>query len=350
MFKPKLFIILKYYTKEMFINDLIAGVIVGIVALPLAIAFGIASGVTPEQGIITAIIAGFIISFLGGSRVQIGGPTGAFIVIVVGVIREYGIGGLTIATIIAGILLIMMACLKLGDVIKFIPYPVTVGFTSGIAVVIFSTQIKDFFGFPIKEVPAHFIEQIFFYFHIFNRVNHYALFLALLTILIIVYFPKITTKIPGSLIAIIITTLIVYYFKFPVETIGTKFGEIKSVIPKPIVPLIDYKTLTKLLPAAFTIAMLGAIESLLSATVADGMIGGNHNSNTELFAQGVANVITPIFGGIPATGAIARTATNIKNGAKSPIAGIIHAIILLLIFLFFGKLAALIPMPCLAGI
>ena len=350
MLKPKLLTTLKGYNKNQFISDLTAGVIVGIVALPLAIAFGIASGVTPEKGIITAIIAGFIVSAFGGSRVQIGGPTGAFIVIVYGIIQQYGMTGLTIATIMAGIILIIMGFARFGSIIKFIPYPVIVGFTSGIALLIFSTQIKDFFGLTIKSVPSEFHEKWVTYAQGLTSINYYAFGLALLSLLIMIYWPKVTHRIPGSLIAIIITTLLVQLFNMPVETIGSRFGEIPSNLPSPKFYEMNLSVIRNLISPATTIAILAAIESLLSAVVADGMIGGKHRSNMELIAQGLANIASPIFGGIPATGAIARTATNIKNGGRTPIAGIVHAITLLLIMLFFGKFAKLIPMATLAAI
>jgi SulP family sulfate permease len=350
MLKPKLFTTLKNYNKQQFISDATAGVIVGIVALPLAIAFGIASGVTPEKGIITAIIAGFIISFFGGSRVQIGGPTGAFIIIVYGIVQQYGTTGLAIATIMAGIILVIMGLVKFGSLIKFIPYPVVVGFTSGIALLIFSTQIKDFFGLQIEKVPAEFHEKWMVYFETFSTINYNVLGIALLALLIMIFWPKVTHKIPGSLIAIIVTTIIVIVFKLPVDTIGSKFGEIPSNLPSPSFYEIDLRIIRNLIGPATVIAILAAIESLLSAVVADGMIGGKHRSNMELVAQGLANIITPIFGGIPATGAIARTATNIKNGGRTPVAGIIHSITLLMIMLFFGSYAKLIPMATLAAI
>lgn len=350
-FHPKLLTTLKNYDLNTFGADLAAGVIVGIVALPLAIAFGIASGVSPEKGLITAIIAGFLISMLGGSKVQIGGPTGAFIVIVYGIVEQFGIQGLIIATIMAGVMLIAMGLLRLGTIIKFMPYPIVVGFTSGIALVIFSSQIKDFFGLQVEgNVPAGFVEKWIFYFRNASEMNYYALAIAVCTLAVALLWPRINKKIPGTLIALIITTVAVTVFNLPVETIGSRFGEIKATIPAPAIPLIDFTTMRRLFVPAFTIAMLGAIESLLSAMVADGAIGGRHRSNTELIAQGIANIITPIFGGIPATGAIARTMTNIRNGGKTPVAGIIHAVVLLLILLFFGKWAKLIPMSCLAGI
>jgi len=348
--KPKLFTTLKNYTKEQFVADATAGVIVGIVALPLAIAFGIASGVTPEKGIITAIIAGFIISAFGGSRVQIGGPTGAFIIIVYGIVQNYGTTGLAIATIMAGVILVIMGLVKFGSLIKFIPYPVVVGFTSGIALLIFSTQMKDFFGLQIQKVPSEFHEKWIAYFGAISTVNFYVLGIALLALFIMIFWPKITHRIPGSLIAIIVTTVIVLVFKLPVDTIGSKYGEIPSNIPMPTYFEINLTVIKNLIGPATVIALLAAIESLLSAVVADGMIGGKHRSNMELIAQGLANIITPIFGGIPATGAIARTATNIKNGGRTPVAGIIHALTLLLIMLFFGSYAKLIPMATLAAI
>jgi len=350
LFRPKLIDTLKNYNKAQFYKDAVAGMIVGIVALPLAIAFAIASGVSPEKGLFTAIIAGFIVSALGGSRVQIGGPTGAFIVVVYGIVEKFGVNGLVIATFIAGILLIIMGLARLGNVIKFIPYPLIVGFTTGIAVIIFSSQIKDFFGLKMANVPADFISKWLAYGQHFNLVNFYSLGIGAFTLLIIFLWPKVTHKVPGSLIAIIVTTLAVYFFHLHVETIGSRFGAISSSLPSPVIPTVSFATFQQLIRPAFTIAMLGSIESLLSAVVADGMIGGNHRSNTELIAQGFANICSSIFGGIPATGAIARTATNIKNGGRSPVAGIIHAITLLLILLFIGKLAALIPMATLAGI
>lgn len=314
LFRPKLIDTLKNYNKAQFYKDAVAGMIVGIVALPLAIAFAIASGVSPEKGLFTAIIAGFIVSALGGSRVQIGGPTGAFIVVVYGIVEKFGVNGLVIATFIAGILLIIMGLARLGNVIKFIPYPLIVGFTTGIAVIIFSSQIKDFFGLKMANVPADFISKWLAYGQHFNLVNFYSLGIGAFTLLIIFLWPKVTHKVPGSLIAIIVTTLAVYFFHLHVETIGSRFGAISSSLPSPVIPTVSFATFQQLIRPAFTIAMLGSIESLLSAVVADGMIGGNHRSNTELIAQGFANICSSIFGGIPATGAIARTATNIKNG------------------------------------
>lgn len=350
MFKPKIIETLKNYSKQQFLKDLIAGIIVGIVALPLSIAFAIASGVSPEKGIFTAIIAGFVISALGGSRVQIGGPTGAFIVIVYGIVQEYGVNGLIIATFIAGILLMIMGFARFGSVIKFIPYPLIVGFTTGIAVIIFSSQMKDFIGLDIGTVPADFIGKWQVYFQHFSSVNWYAMAIGIATIIITVLFTKITHVIPGSLIAILLATITVQFFHLPVETIGSRFGEIPSSLPSPLIPHLDWDVISHLIRPALTIALLGGIETLLSAVVADGMIGGKHKSNMELVALGGANVASALFGGIPATGAIARTATNIKMGGRTPVAGIVHAITLLLIMLLVGKWATLIPMSCLAGI
>ena len=355
-FHPKSLTCLRGYNKTTFMSDLMAGVIVGIVALPLAIAFAIASGVSPEKGIITAVIAGFIVSALGGSKVQIGGPTGAFIVIVYGVIQQYGISGLTVATIIAGVLLVLLGVFKLGTVIKFIPYPVVVGFTSGIAVTIFTTQMTDVFGlsFGGETVPGDFIGKWMLYFKHFNTVNWWNFIVSVTSIIIIAVTPKISKKIPGSLVAIMLVTIGVWCLKSffgidSIDTIGDRFS-INSQLPKAEMPALDWEAIKNLFPVAVTIAALGAIESLLSATVADGMISDHHNSNTELIALGVANMVTPIFGGIPATGAIARTMTNINNGGRTPVAGMIHAVVLLLILLFLMPLARFIPMACLAGV
>lgn len=350
IFKPKIIDTLKQYDREQFVKDLWAGVVVGIVALPLAIAFSIASGLSPEKGLFTAVIAGFIISALGGSRVQIGGPTGAFIVIVYGIVREFGVNGLIIATFMAGIMLIIMGLVRLGNLFKFIPYPLVTGFTSGIALIIFSSQLNDFFGWNIQDMPAGFLQKWAIYFRHVTAIDGYTILLAVATILIIVLWPKVTRKIPGSLVAIIITTVVAYSFQLPVSTIGSRFGSIASGFPAPVLPALDFNTIKNLFAPAFTIALLGGIESLLSAMVADGMIGGNHRSNTELIAQGTANMFSALFGGMPATGAIARTATNIKNGGRSPVAGIVHALTLLLIVLFVGQWASLIPMAALAGI
>ena len=349
-FRPKLFDTLRGYKRPQLACDAMAGLIVGLVALPLAIAFGIASGVAPEKGLLTAVIAGFIISALGGSRVQIGGPTGAFIVIVYGIVQTHGVGGLVIATFMAGILLIAMGVARLGSVIKFIPYPLVVGFTSGIAVVIFSSQIKDLLGLQMGAVPADFTQKWLTYIYHSGTANVCALALGAGTIAIISLWPRLTGKIPGSLVAVLLTTIAVPLLRLPVETVGSKFGQIRSTLPHPFVPNINYQTIKTLIQPAFTIALLGGIESLLSAVVADSMIGGNHRSNTELIAQGIANIGSSLFGGIPATGAIARTATNIKNGGRTPIAGMMHAVTLLLIVMFFGKWAARIPMATLAGI
>ncbi len=350
MFKPKLFHTLRNYSRKQFGKDLVAGIIVGIVALPLAIAFAIASGVSPEKGLYTAVIAGFIISAMGGSRVQIGGPTGAFIVIVYGIVQQYGVNGLIIATFLAGIMLIMMGFASLGAVIKYIPHPLITGFTSGIALVIFSSQVKDFLGLHMGAVPADFMDKWKSYVINSTSVNWYACLISAITVIIIIFWPRVTHKIPGSLVAILVTTAATLLLHLPVETIGSRFGKIPSSLPSPVFPHLDMATIRKLVQPAFTIALLGAIESLLSAVVADGMIGGNHKSNMELVAQGTANIFSAVFGGIPATGAIARTATNVKNGGRTPVAGITHAITLLLIMLFIGKWAALIPMATLAGI
>ena len=355
-FKPKLYTTLQNYSKAMFMQDLMAGVIVGIVALPLAIAFGIASGVSPEKGIITAIIAGFLISLLGGSKVQIGGPTGAFIVIIYGIIQQYGEAGLIVATLMAGVLLVLLGVFKLGAVIKFIPYPIIVGFTSGIAVTIFTTQIADVFGltFGDEKVPGDFIGKWMLYFRHFDTINWWNTAISILSIIIIAITPRFSKKIPGSLVAIILVTVGVYLLKMYggitcIDTIGDRFS-IKSELPDAVVPDLNWEAIRNLFPVAVTIAVLGAIESLLSAAVADGMISDKHDSNTELIAQGVANIVTPLFGGIPATGAIARTMANINNGGKTPVAGIVHAVVLLLILLFLMPLAQYIPMGCLAGV
>lgn len=353
-FKPRLLQCLKNYNRKTFVADLMAGIIVGIVALPLAIAFGIASGVTPEKGIITAIVAGFVISALGGSKVQIGGPTGAFIIIIYGIIQQYGMEGLTIATLMAGVFLILFGLLHLGTIIKFIPYPIVVGFTSGIAVTIFTTQVKDLFGLNITSVPSDFIEKWICYFNNFSTVDLWSSVIGIVSVVIIMLTPKVSKKIPGSLVAIIVMTVAALILKQfagveSIETIGDRFA-ISNSLPEATVPALSWETIKNLVSPAITIAILGAIESLLSAAVADGVIGDHHNSNTELIAQGVANLASPIFGGIPATGAIARTMTNINNGGRTPIAGIMHAVVLLLIFLFLMPLAKYIPMACLAGV
>jgi SulP family sulfate permease len=350
-FTPKLISILKAGIKrEQLLKDLSAGLIVGIVALPLAIAFAIASGVSPDKGLVTAIVAGIIISALGGSRVQIGGPTGAFIVIIYAIVQEHGIGGLTIATFMAGLILVLMGLARLGSLLKYIPYPLIVGFTSGIAVIIFSSQINDLFGLSIQNLPADFLGKWLVYGQHFSQINWYALIIAMATILLSLNFHRISTKVPGSLVAIIAGTLVVHLFNVPVTTIESSFGDIPSRIPVPMVPDVNFSTVKALIQPALAIALLGGIESLLSAVVADGMIGGRHRSNMELIAQGVANCFSAMFGGIPATGAIARTATNVKNGGRTPIAGITHAIVLLLIMMLLAPFAKLIPMACLAGI
>jgi SulP family sulfate permease len=347
---PKLVTTLKDYTREQFTRDLIAGVIVGVVALPLASAFAIASGLPPERGLYTAIVAGFLISALGGSRVQIGGPTGAFVVIVAGIVQRHGVDGLLLATLMAGVILAVMGFVRLGAAIKFIPYPVTIGFTSGIALIIFSSQVKDLLGLEMGGVPAEFLAKWDAYAHAFDSGNPWALLVATLTFVIILVWPRVERRVPGPFVALIVTTAVVQLFHLPVETIGGRFGEIHAGLPRPALPHITLPLLGALAGPAFTIAMLAAIESLLSAVVADGMIGGRHRSNMELVAQGVANTVSPIFGGMPATGAIARTATNVKNGGGSPIAGMTHAVTLLLITLFFGRWAGLIPLATLAAI
>ena len=355
-FRPKLFETLKNYSRADFAADLMAGIIVGIVALPLAIAFGIASGVSPEKGIITAVIAGFVVSLLGGSRVQIGGPTGAFIVIVYGIIQQYGETGLLVATLMAGGLLVAMGAFRLGTVIKFIPYPIIVGFTAGIAVTIFTTQIADLFGldFGGETIPGDFIGKWALYFRHFGTLGLWNTAVGVVSILIIVLTPKLMRRIPGSLAAIVSMTLAVWLLRTyagveGIDTIGDRFT-IRAELPAASLPQIDWEAVRSLFPAAFTIAVLGAIESLLSATVADGVVGDRHDSNTELIAQGAANLLTPLFGGIPATGAIARTMTNINNGGRTPVAGIVHAVVLLLILLLLMPLAQYIPMACLAGV
>ncbi len=350
MLVPKLFTTLQGYNREQFTRDVIAGVIVGIVALPLAIAFAIASGLSPERGLYTAIVAGFLISLLGGSRVQIGGPTGAFVVIVSGIVLQHGVDGLVIATLMAGVILVAFGLLRLGGAIKFIPYPVTIGFTSGIALIIFSSQIRDLLGLEMSSVPSAFLPKWDAYIHAFDSVNPWALGVALATFSIILVWPKIYARIPGPFVALIVTTVLAQLLHLPVETIGARFGAIHAGLPLPRIPHISIGIVSALAGPAFTIALLAAIESLLSAVVADGMIGGRHRSNMELVAQGVANIASPLFGGMPATGAIARTATNVKNGAATPVAGMTHAVTLLLITLFFGRWAGLIPLATLAAI
>lgn len=352
--QTKLFSCLKTYDKKTFMSDLMAGIIVGIVALPLAIAFGIASGVTPEKGIITATVAGLVISLFGGSKVQIGGPTGAFIIIIYGIIQKYGFEGLTIATLMAGFFLVLFGLLRLGTIIKYIPYPIVVGFTSGIAVTIFTTQIKDLFGLTLPSNPSDFIEKWGVYLQNFNTIDPWCALIGVASVAVIAVTPRFSKKIPGSLIAIILMTIVALLLKnfagvLSIETIGDRFS-ISNELPAAQVPDMNWETIKSLVSPAITIAILGAIESLLSATVADGVIGDHHDSNTELVAQGLANIASPLFGGIPATGAIARTMTNINNGGKTPVAGIIHAVVLLLIFLFLMPLAKYIPMACLAGV
>lgn len=352
-FKPVLFQDLRNYNKEKFTADIMAGIIVGIVALPLAIAFGIASGVTPEKGIITAIVAGFAISLFGGSKVQIGGPTGAFIVIIYGIIQEYGLEGLAIATIMAGAFLVLLGVFRLGTIIRFIPYPIVVGFTSGIALTIFTTQIKDLLGLQMDEVPADFISKWVAYVKNIGTTDLWTAAVGIVSIIIIALTPKVSKKVPGSLVAIVVMTLLCLLlesqFGISVDTIGDRF-KISSELPVAEMPAMNWEAVKGLVQPAITIAVLGAIESLLSATVADGVTGQRHNSNQELIGQGIANILTPMFGGIPATGAIARTMTNINNGGKTPISGIIHAVVLLLIYLFLMPYAQYIPMSCLAGV
>lgn len=350
MLVPKLYTTLQSYSRQQFVTDLTAGVIVGIVALPLAIAFAIASGVTPDRGLYTAIIAGFLISALGGSRVQIGGPTGAFVVIVYGIVQTHGIDGLIVATMMAGVMLILLGVGRFGGAIKFIPYPVVVGFTSGIALLIFTSQIRDLLGLEIADVPAEFFGKLRVYAENIGTTNPQAVGLAALSIAIIVFWPRVSHRIPGPFVALIATTVLARVLGLDVETIGSRFGQIPSSIPAPSLPDVSVSMVLALVGPAFTIALLGGIESLLSAVVADGMIGSKHRSNMELVAQGVANVVTPLFGGIPATGAIARTATNIRNGGRTPIAGIVHALTLLLITLFFGRWAGYIPFATLGAI
>ncbi len=349
--KPKIITVFKQgYSSQVFVKDLTAGIIVGIVALPLAIAFAIASGVKPEQGLYTAIVAGFLISLLSGSRVQIGGPTGAFIVIIYGIVQKFGYDGLVIATIMAGVLLVIMGFAKLGAVIKYSPYPVTVGFTAGIALIIATGQVRDLLGLSLEKVPAEFIEKIRAYSEHAGTISPVAAAIGIATIAIVFLWPRVTQRVPGSLVAIVATTATVQLFDLPVETIGSRFGSVSGALPTLRVPHFEWRMMSDLFSPAITIALLAGIESLLSAVVADGMTGRKHRSNMELIAQGAANIASPLFGGIPATGAIARTATNIKNGGLPPIAGIVHALVLTLIMLFFGKWAALIPMATLAGI
>ena len=350
MFKPKIYTTLKNYSIQQFGQDFSAGIVVGILAIPLAIAFSIASGVSPEKGIITAVVAGFLVSAFGGSRVQIGGPTGAFVVIIYGVVQKYGIDGLIIATLMAGVILIIMGIAKLGTIIKFIPHSVIVGFTSGIAVIIFSSQVKDFLGLRIETIPVDFIDKWLVFARNVGSINYTAVSLALATILICVIWPKVSRKVPGALIAILATSALVGIFKIPVETIYSRFGELPKAIPMPHMPMLDMNTMRVLFQPALTIAILGSIESLMSAVVSDGMIGGKHRSNTELIGQGIANIGSALFGGMPATGAIARTVTNIRNGGRTPVAGIVHALTVLIIIVLFGRFIGMVPLACLAGI
>jgi SulP family sulfate permease len=350
VFKPKLLSILPTYTKNQFFADATAGLILGIVALPLSIAFAIASGVSPEKGLYTAIIAGFLVSALGGSRVQIAGPTGAFVVILYGIVQKYGVDGLAVATLMAGVFLIIMGLVRLGSIIKFIPHPVVVGFTSGIALIIFSSQVKDILGLKIGAVPPDFIDKWLLYGEHFTTFQSSSALIGFGSLALMIVWQRFVKKIPGSLVALIAATVVVQVFGLHVETIGTRFGTIPSSFPMISLPHVNFGVIKELFQPALTIAILGAIEALLSAVVADGMIGAKHRSNTELIAQGIANIASPLFGGIPATGAIARTATNIKNGGRTPIAGMIHSVTLLLIMLFFGTWATLIPLPALSAI
>ncbi len=350
MFKPKFFSLMKTYTREQIMKDITAGLVVAIIALPLSIALAIASGASPEKGLHTAIIAGFLISFLGGSRVQIGGPTGAFVIIVFGIVQQHGIDGLIVATVMAGIFLIIFGLIKLGSFIRFIPYPITTGFTSGIAVVIFTTQVKDFLGLSIAKMPSGFVSMWKLYFTSIKSANLWAVGVATGALLVIVLWPRLTKKIPGSLVAIILAAAVVYFFRLPVETIGSRFGEISSSLPALSLPSITFEQISILIMPAMTIALLAGIESLLSAVVADGMTGGEHRPNTELIAQGIANIASAMFGGIPATGAIARTAANVNNGGRTPVAGIVHAVALLVMLIALMPLAKFIPMSALAAI
>jgi SulP family sulfate permease len=353
VFVPKLFTTLRSYSGRQFSADLMAGVIVGIVALPLAIAFAIASGVTPDRGLATAVVAGFLISALGGSRVQIGGPTGAFVVIVYGIVQQHGYQGLAIATLMAGMMLVAMGVSGLGGAIKFIPFPVTIGFTSGIALIIATGQVKDALGLSMGDLPADFTEKLAAYAEHLGSASPTAAGVTLATLATVLLWPRLSRRVPGPFVALIGMTAFVQLMGLEVETIGSRFGEIRATLPRPSLPggaPITVELVTTLLPSAFTIALLGAVESLLSAVVADGMIGGRHRSNMELVAQGVANIAAPLFGGIPATGAIARTATNVRNGGRTPVAGIVHAATLLLITLFFGRWVGMIPLAVLAGI
>jgi SulP family sulfate permease len=349
--EPKLFSLLREgYSLKQFQADLGAGITVGIVALPLAIALAIASGVKPEQGLYTAIVAGFVIAVLGGSRAQISGPTGAFIVIVYGIVQKYGYDGLAVATFIAGILLVLMGLARMGVLLKFVPYPVTVGFTTGIALIIFSSQVRDFLGLRMEQVPADFLQKWLAFARHFGSINLYALGVGLGSLLLIVLWPRVTRRVPGPLIAVVAATLAVHFLHLPVDTIQSQFGAVPSSLPRPHLPLLSWAMIQQMFPAGVTIAFLAALESLLAAVVADGMLGTRHRSNMELVAQGAGNLASVLFGGIPATGAIARTATNIKSGGRTPVSGMIHSVVLLLILLFAGRWAALIPMATLAAV
>ncbi len=350
MLRPMILDCLKGYDRKQLFADLTAGLIVGILTIPLSIAFAIASGVSPEKGIVTAFIGGFVLSLLGGSRVQICGPTGAFVIILFGIVQQYGVDGLATATLMAGLILAIMGFSGLGSVIKFIPYPVTVGFTSGIAVIIFTSQISDLLGLSIKDMPADFIGKWAEYAKVVSGVNLHAAALGGFTLLILIFWPKISRRVPGALMAIILSAAAAKIFGLNVETIGSRFGNITSTLPTPVMPNLDYSVIRGLISPAVSIALLGAIEALLSATVADGMIGGKHRSNMELVAQGAANILSPLFGGIPATGAIARTAANIRNGGRTPIAGITHAVVALLIMICLGQWVKLIPLAALAAV
>jgi SulP family sulfate permease len=350
VFKPKVFTTMKTYTKEQFARDVTAGIIVAIIALPLSIALAIASGVAPEVGLHTAIIAGFLISLLGGSRVQIGGPTGAFMLIVYGIVMEFGMEGLILSTIMAGLMMVIMGLARFGSVIKFIPYPITTGFTSGIALTIFSSQVKDFLGLEMGTVPPEFLHKWQAYLQVMETIHLPTVAVGVLALLIIVLWPRVTRKIPGAFVALVVTSLVVLLLDLEVATIGSKFGTLSSRFPAPRLPEVSIERIRLLLPAAFTIAVLGSVESLLSAVVSDGMIGGKHRSNMELVAQGIANMASGLFGGIPATGAIARTVANIKNGGRTPVAGMVHSLTLLLILLVFMPLAKVVPLASLAAV
>ncbi|HXE56947.1 MAG TPA: sulfate permease [Gemmatimonadales bacterium] len=350
MLLPKLVTTLQTYDRRQFLNDAIAGLIVGIIALPLAIAFAIASGVTPQAGLVTAIVAGFLISALGGSRVQIGGPTGAFVVIVYGIVQRHGVDGLAVATLLAGVVLVVLGVARLGRAVKFIPYPVTLGFTSGISIIIATQQLRDALGLRMGAVPAEFVARLLAYRDAIGSVNPHAVVVCVLTLAVLLGWPRVSQRVPAPFVALVATTALVHVLGWPVETVGDRFGVVGGTLPRPSLPEVDPARLRELVGPALAIAALGAIESLLSAVVADGMIGGRHRSDMELVAQGIANIASPLFGGIPATGAIARTATNIKSGGRTPVAGMVHALTLLLIALAFGRWAALIPFATLAGI